>query len=99
MSEFAWYVGAVAVRRYLDVTGEMLSFDAAAEKLTTMCAQIYTKYEQQPGLQPRLLPSGAYVYRGPSPERLRLVVAPAQGSAGRKPQLVDVLPGHSGFRR
>jgi|SRR6187549_3607716 len=99
MSEFAWYIGAAAVRRYLDVTGETLPFEAAAEKLTTMCVQIHQKYQQQPGLEPRLLPSGAHVYRGPSPERLRLVVAPAQGSAGRKPQLVDVLPGHSGFRR
>jgi hypothetical protein len=99
MSEFAWYIGAAAVRRYLDVTGETLSFDAAAEKLTAMCVQIHEKYQQQPGLEPRLLASGAYVYRGPSPERLRLVVAHPQGSTGRKPQLVDVLPGHSGFRR
>lgn len=99
MSEFAWYIGAAAVRRYLDVTGETLSFDAAAEKLTKMCAEIHTKYQQRPGLEPRLLPSGAYVYRGPSPERLRLMVTPAQESAGRKPQLIDVLPGHSGFRR
>jgi hypothetical protein len=99
MSEFAWYIGAAAVRRYLDVTGETLSFDAATEKLTNLCAAIHKKYEQQPGLEPRLLPSGTYVYRGPSPERLRLLVAPEQESAGRKPQLVDVLPGHSGFRR
>jgi len=99
MSEFAWYIGAAAVRRYLDVTGENLSFDEAAEKLTAICVQSQKKYQQQPGLEPRLLVSGASVYRGPSPERLRLVVAPAQGSAGRKPQLVDVLPGHSGFRR
>ena len=99
MSEFAWYIGAAAVRRYLDVTGETLSFDAATEKLTKTCVESHKKYQEQPGLKPRLLPSGAYVYRGPSPERLRLVVAPAQGSADRKPQLVDVLPGHSGFRR
>ena len=99
MSEFAWYIGAAAVRRYLEVTGEALSFDAATEKLTKTCVEIHAKYQQQPDLKPRLLPSGAYVYRGPSPERLRLVVAPAQESAGRKPQLVDVLPGHSGFRR
>ena len=99
MSEFAWYIGPAAVRRHLDVTGETLSFDAAAEKLTKTCVEIHKKYQQQPGLKPRLLASGAYVYRGPSPERLRLVVAPAQESAGRKPQLVDVLPGHSGFRR
>ena len=99
MSEFAWYIGPAAVRRYLDVTGENLSFDAAAEKLTKMCAEIYKKYQQKPGLEPRLLASGASVYRGPSPERLRLMVAPEQEAAGRKPQLVDVLPGHSGFRR
>ena len=36
MSEFAWYIGAAAVRRYLDVTGETLSFEAAAEKLSKM---------------------------------------------------------------
>lgn len=47
----------------------------------------------------RKVDAGAYVYRGPSPERLRLMVASEQESAGRKPQLVDVLPGHSGFRR
>ena len=99
MSEFGWYIGAAAVRRYLDVTGETLSFEAATEKLTKMCVEIHKKYQQQPGLEPRLLASGAYVYRGPSPERLRLVVAPAQGSAGHKPELVDVMPGHSGFRR
>jgi hypothetical protein len=99
MSEFAWYIGAAAVRRYLDVTGESLSFDAAAEKLTRMCAETHKKYQQRPGLEPRLLPSGAYIYRGPSPERLRLMVAPDQESTGRKAQLVDVLPGHSGFRR
>jgi hypothetical protein len=99
MSESAWYIGAAAVRRYLDVTGETLSFDAAAEKLAQMCAEIQRKYQQQPGLEPRLLPSGAHVYRGPSPERLRLMVTPEQEAAGRKPQLVDVLPGHSGFRR
>ena len=99
MSEFAWYIGPAAVRRYLDVTGETLSFDAAAEKLTKMCVEIHEKYRQQPGLEPRLLASGAYVYRGPSPERLRLMVAPEQGSADRKAQLIDVLPGHSGFRR
>ena len=99
MSEFAWYIGAAAVRRYLDVTGETLPFEAAAEKLTKMCTEIHKKYQEQPGLQPRLLASGAYVYRGPSPERLRLMVSPEQESAGRKPQLVDVLPGHSGFRR
>ena len=99
MSEFAWYIGAAAVRRYLDVTGETLSFDAATEKLSQMCVETHKKYQQRPGLEPRLLASGAYVYRGPSPERLRLMVAPEQESAGRKPQLVDVLPGHSGFRR
>ncbi|SRR6266496_144294 len=99
MSESAWYIGAAAVRRYLDVTGEPLSFDAATEKLTKMCEEIQKKYQQQPALEPRLLASGAYVYRGPSPERLRLMVTPDQESAGRKPQLVDVLPGHSGFRR
>ena len=99
MSEFVWYIGAAAVRRYLDVTGETLAFDAAAEKLTQLCAQTQQKYQQQPGLEPRLLASGAYVYRGPSPERLRLMVASDRESAGRKPQLVDVLPGHSGFRR
>ena len=99
MSEFAWYIGAAAVRRYLDVTGETLSFDAATEKLTSICVQIHKKYQEHPGLEPRRLDSGAYVYRGPSPERLRLVVAPTQASADRKPQLVDVLPGHSGFRR
>ena len=59
MSEFAWYIGAAAVRRYLDVTGETLSFDAAAEKLSTICVQIHDKYRQQPGLEPRLLASGA----------------------------------------
>src|SRR4051794_1866655 len=99
MSEFAWYIGAAAVRRYLDVTGETLSFDAATEKLSQMCVETHKKYQQRPDLEPRLLASGAYVYRGPSPERLRLMVALDQGSAGRKPQLVDVLPGHSGFRR
>jgi hypothetical protein len=99
MSEFAWYIGATAVRRYLDVTGETLSFEAAAEKLKQLCAETHQKYQRQPGLEPRLLASGAYVYRGPSPERLRLMVAPEQESAGRKAQLVDVLPGHSGFRR
>ena len=99
MTEFAWYIGPAAVRRYLDVTGERLSFDAAAEKLTKMCAGIHEKYQQRPDLEPRRLASGASIYRGPSPERLRLMVAPAQESAGRKAQLVDVLPGHSGFRR
>src|SRR3954452_5094348 len=99
MSESAWYIGAAAVRRYLDVTGETLSFDVATEKLTKMCADIREKYQQRQDLEPRLLPSGAYVYRGPSPERLRLLVAPEQESAGRNPQLVDGLPGHSGFRR
>jgi hypothetical protein len=99
MSEFAWYIGAAAVRRYLDVTGQALSFDAATEKLTKMCAEIHEKYQQRPDLEPRVLASGAYVYRGPSPERLRLLVTPDDEPAGRKPQLVDVLPGHSGFRR
>ena len=99
MSEFAWYIGAGAVRRYLDVTGEPLPFDAAAEKLAQMCVETHKKYQERPDLEPRLLASGAYVYRGPSPERLRLVVTPDHDSAGRKPQLVDVLPGHSGFRR
>jgi hypothetical protein len=99
MSEFAWYIGAAAVRRYVEVTGETLPFDAAAEKLTQLCVETHQRYQQQPGLEPRLLASGAYVYRGPSPERLRLMVAPDQESAGRKAQLLDVLPGHSGFRR
>jgi hypothetical protein len=99
MSEFAWYIGAAAVRRYVEVTGETLPFDAAVEKLTQLCVETHQRYQQQPGLESRLLASGAYVYRGPSPERLRLMVAPDQESAGRKAQLLDVLPGHSGFRR
>jgi hypothetical protein len=95
----AWYVGASAVRQYLEVTGEPLSFAQATEKLTGLCAQIRQKYDEQPALAPRRLESGAYIYRGPSPERLRFVVAADQAEAGRKPQLISVLPGHSGFRR
>jgi hypothetical protein len=99
MSEPAWYIGSAAVRQYLEVTGEPLSFDAATEKVTGICAAVRQKYERQPELKPRVLESGASVYRGPPPERLRLVVATDQVAAGRKPQLVNVLPGHSGFRR
>lgn len=95
----AWYVGASAVRQYLEVTGEPLSFAQATEKLTGLCAQIRQKYHQKPELTPRRLESGAYVYRGPAPERLRFVVAADKVEAGRMPQLVSVLPGHSGFRR
>ena len=94
-----WYIGAAAVRRYLEVTQERLSFDAATEKLTGICADIRRKYQERADLKPRRLDSGAYVFRGPSPERLRFVVAPDAGSAGRMPQLIGILPGHSGFRR
>ena len=95
----AWYVGASAVRQYLEVTGEPLSFEDATQRLTQLCVEIRKKYEEHPDLAPRTLDSGASVYRGPSPERLRLVVAPDHAGAGRKQQVISVLPGCSSNAR
>lgn len=42
--------------------------------------------------------NGIQLYRGPSPKRLRFLVAVGKRDEGELPQLVTVLPTHDGLR-
>jgi hypothetical protein len=99
MIESTWHIAALAVRRYLEVTGDRVPFETASERLQELCGEVRQRYRDRPELKPRLTDSGALVYRGPAPERLRLLVALDKHTDGRTPALIDILPGHSGFRR
>ncbi len=92
MLECPWYASAHAVRRYIEVTGSKLSFDDASDELIAYCSRAWLRY-QGTDRQPKVARSGgAYVYRGPGPHRLGLVVVMERRPEGPKPQLVDVLP-------
>ena len=75
------------------------SFDDASDDLIDLCARTWKRYltpveGDATGrlLQPATSKTGAYIYRGPPPLRLRFVVAMGRRPEGEKPQVVDVLP-------
>jgi hypothetical protein len=108
MAECPWYVSAAAVRRYIEirrqplhrgrgrrsVPGVELSFDEASDVLIEYAAQTWQRYLAEPDRQPKITRTGAYLYRGPGPLRLSLIVSMEQRSEGPKGQVVDVLPTH-----
>lgn len=83
-----WYITATAIRQYLALLGQPVVKDGpvyrqAAEELQALATLCARKTPQQ------IADSGAEIYRGPRPRRLRLVVMPSDGE-GRAPQLVSV---------
>lgn len=104
-----WYVSAAAVRRYMEirrtplhrrdrapVLGVVLAFDDASDELLGYAAATWARYEASADLKPKITRTGAYVYRGPGPLRLGLVVEMERRPEGPKPQVVDVVPTHAG---
>lgn len=92
MSTCPWYVSAHAVRRYQELGGAPgRSFDDASDELIERCAEVWQRYQGDPALRPEVSRTGAYVYRGPGPMRLRVVVSMEQRAEGEKPQVVDVI--------
>jgi hypothetical protein len=90
-----WYVSAHAVRRYIELTRSSLSFDDASDALIELCARTWA-HHQTTGKQPTISRTGAYVYRTPRPERLKLVVSTTPRPEGPKDQVVDVGPAFEG---
>ena len=87
-----WYISVRAVRDYLaiqrcpDVTDGPV-FERAEEELIAMTTETATS-----GREPRPMESGAMIYKGPRPLRLRFVVVSAPREEGDRPQLVNVWP-------
>ncbi len=77
-----WFVTPHALRRYREIYPD-LSDSAALAALIALSERAHFV---------KRLASGAEAWRGPKPDRLRCVVAPAQPAAGRTlPQLVTVI--------
>lgn len=105
MAECPWYVSAHAVRAYQNiirrpmhqgqgrpvVPGVDLSFDDASDRLIEYAAETWQRYLANPDRQPQISRTGAYIYRGPRPHRLQLVVSMSIRPEGPKGQLVDVV--------
>jgi hypothetical protein len=91
MAECPWYVTAAAVRKYVAVTRSSLSFDDASDELIEYAAATWQRY-QGTDREPKIGRTGAYMYRGPGPLRLTLLVSMERRPEGPKPQLVDVGP-------
>jgi hypothetical protein len=92
MAECPWYVSAAAVRRYMALAG-VADFDDASDALIEYAAETWRRYQADAARAPKVTRTGAYVYRGPGPRRLKLVVSMATRAEGDKPQLVDVAAG------
>lgn len=92
MGPCPWYVSAAAVRRY-QALGGPAEFDDASDALIEMAAETWRRYQADPSRAPKVSRTGVYVYRGPGPLRLQLVVSMATRVEGGKPQLVDVAAG------
>ena len=87
-----WYITVRAVRDYLaiqhrpDVT-EGPIFERATAELIGMATETAGSSREV-----KLMQSGALLYKGPRPLRLRFVVTPAPRQEGDAPQLVNVWP-------
>lgn len=92
-----WYVSATAVRKYMQIAGAR-DFDDASDELIDLCAEVASRYAEQPDRKPRVTPSGLLVYRGPKPLRLQIIVSVTPRPEGPKPQVVDVRPSHDARR-
>jgi len=87
-----WYLSARAVREYAALAGLADTDDddvwfQAEEELLTIAEETMASERK-----PRTMRTGALVYRGPKPLRLRLVVVQEPRPEGPLPQLVRVLP-------
>lgn len=83
----AWFITPHAVRRYIERIRPVLGYDKALDELVAISERAHAVKEIEPGL---------WLYRGPSPRRLRLRVS-MRGPG--QPQLVTVLTAHDGMRR
>ena len=106
-----WYVTAYAVQRYIEarrvplrrkgratVAGVALDFADAIIELQAYATATWQRHLGPPPRPPALTRTGAFVYRGPGPLRLHLVISPP---TPHEPlgQLIDVVPTHAGMSR
>jgi len=97
VSKCPWYVTAHAVRQYMAIR-RLTSFDDSSDELIEYAAATWRRYVAETERQPKVTRTGAYMYRGPGPLRLTLIVSAENRPEGPKQQVVDVLPTHAGMR-
>lgn len=83
-----WFVTPSAVRDYMAITG-LEQYETALDELIEMTTETVGS-----GREPKLLDSGAWRWRGPSPLRLSFIVEEVPKIQGDAPQLMKVLPSH-----
>jgi len=87
-----WYITVRAVRDYLaiqhrpDVMGGPV-FERAEDELIAMTTEAASS-----GRDPKIMQTGALLFKGPRPLRLRFVVVMTPRDEGDAPQLVNVWP-------
>jgi hypothetical protein len=88
-----WYISARAVHEYLAIVGRAdneIEFSRAERELIELAREVV-----RADREPKRLRGGLLQYRGPSPLRLRLLVATAASAReGELAPLVSVLPEH-----
>lgn len=88
-----WYVTRRAVEQFCPLVGLNAGDDdefARGEELLIEQTKAARHVRNQA--------NGLQLYRGPSPKRLRFLVAVGKRDEGELPQLVTVLPTHDGLR-
>lgn len=87
MIDGPWFITPHAVQRYIERCRPRASYEEALHELVELSRGAVRK---------KTLESGAELWRGPKPLRLRMVVDRGNGGA---PQLVTVRPLYRGGRR
>lgn len=90
-----WYITASAVHDYAALARLGDSADDDVFARAEVALMELAEETVASGRKPRLMDSGALVYRGPRPLRLGLVVVTERRPEGPLPQLVRVLPEHN----
>lgn len=93
MIDGPWYITRAAVEDYMRLCewpDEDKYFDKAEDALIGLSQKTALVRSQENGFD---------LYRGPVPNRLRLLVNPTPHANGDKPQLVKVLGEHDGVKR